>query len=82
MQLNELAKNPKLVIGVKQTTKVLMSHQAVVVFVAKDAEQHVVRRVIQLATDQEVDIVFVESMKELGKACNIDVGAATAVIEK
>nr|WP_204663741.1 ribosomal L7Ae/L30e/S12e/Gadd45 family protein [Fusibacter tunisiensis] len=77
-----MAKNPKLVIGVKQTTKVLMSHQAVVVFVAKDAEQHVVRRVIQLATDQEVDIVFVESMKELGKACNIDVGAATAVIEK
>lgn len=82
MQLKELAKNPKLVVGVKQTTKILGNNQAYVVLVARDAEQHVVRRVIQLATEKGVDIVFVDTMKELGKACNIDVGAATAVIEK
>ncbi|GAU79696.1 ribosomal L7Ae/L30e/S12e/Gadd45 family protein [Fusibacter sp. 3D3] len=82
MQINELSNNPKLVIGVKQTTKILTSGHAKVVFIAKDAEQHVVRRIIQLATEQEVEIIFVETMKELGRACNIDVGAATAVIEK
>lgn len=82
MQLSELAKNPKLVVGVKQTTKVLMNNHADLIFVAKDAEQHVIRRIIQLATEKSVEIVFVESMKDLGKACNIDVGAATAVIEK
>lgn len=82
MQLSELAKNPKLAVGVKQTTKVLMNNQAGLIFVAKDAEQHVIRRIIQLATEKSVEIVFVESMKDLGKACNIDVGAATAVIEK
>jgi len=82
MQISELSNNPKLVIGVKQTTKVLTSGQAKVIFVAKDAEQHVVRRIIQLATEHEVEIIFVDTMKELGRACNIDVGAATAVIEK
>jgi large subunit ribosomal protein L7A len=82
MQLKELAKNPKLVVGVKQTTKILGNNRAYLVFVARDAEQHVVRRVVQLATENGVDIIFVDTMKELGKACNIDVGAATAVIEK
>ncbi len=82
MQVNELSNNPKLFIGVKQTTKVLSNNQAKVVFIAKDAEQHVVRRIIQLATEKNVEIIFIETMKELGRACNIDVGAATAVIEK
>ncbi|MBF4695853.1 ribosomal L7Ae/L30e/S12e/Gadd45 family protein [Fusibacter ferrireducens] len=82
MQINELSNNPKLVIGVKQTTKVLASGHAELVFIAKDAEQHVVRRIIQLATEQEIEIIFIDTMKELGRACNIDVGAATAVIEK
>ncbi len=82
MQLNTLTNNPKLIIGVKQTTKVLQSDKAFLVFVAKDAEQHVVRRIIELANEKQVQIIFVETMKELGKACNIDVGAATAVIEK
>lgn len=82
MQINELSNNPKLIIGVKQTTKVLAGGHAKLIFIAKDAEQHVVRRIIQLATEQGVEIIFVETMKELGRACNIDVGAATAVIEK
>ncbi len=82
MQINELSNNPKLIIGVKQTTKVLTGGHAKVIFIAKDAEQHVVRRIIQLATEQGVEIIFVETMKALGRACNIDVGAATAVIEK
>lgn len=82
MQINELSNNPKLIIGVKQTTKVLINGHAKLIFIAKDAEQHVVRRIIQLATEQGVEIIFVETMKELGRACNIDVGAATAVIEK
>lgn len=82
MQLNTLSNNPKLVIGVKQVTKVLLSDKAFLVLVAKDAEQHVTRRVVELANEKNVQIVFVDTMKELGRACNIDVGAATAVIEK
>ena len=42
----------------------------------------VVNPVIEIAKKKSVEIVYVESMKVLGRACNIDVGAATAVIEK
>ncbi|MBS7528698.1 ribosomal L7Ae/L30e/S12e/Gadd45 family protein [Fusibacter paucivorans] len=82
MQLEELTNNPKLVVGVKQTTKCLTGDRARLVLIAKDAEQHVVRHILELCETKSVEIVFVDSMKTLGKACNIDVGAATAVIEK
>jgi len=82
MQLKDLSNNPKLVVGVKQTTKIISNDLAKVVFVAKDAEQHVVRQILKLCLDKNIEIVYFNSMKELGKVCNIDVGAATAVIEK
>lgn len=82
MQLNKLSEHPKLVIGVKQTTKILINDRAAVVFVAKDAEQHVTRRIIQIAEEKGVELIYVDTMKALGSACKIDVGAATAVIEK
>lgn len=82
MQLEELSKNPKLNVGVKQTTKCLANDLAKLVFIAKDAEQHVVRHILELCETRDVEIIFIDTMKELGKACNIDVGAATAVIEK
>jgi large subunit ribosomal protein L7A len=34
----------------------------------------------ELAEERAVELEYVDSMKELGLACNIDVGAATAVI--
>lgn len=81
MSLEQLTNAPKKIIGVKQATKSLKSNKAKVLFIAKDAEQHVVREILQLADDHGVEVVYVQTMKELGKACEIDVGAATAVIE-
>jgi large subunit ribosomal protein L7A len=51
-------------------------------FIAKDAEQYVVRSIVLLAEEKQVPIIYIEDMLTLGKACNIDVGAATAVIVK
>lgn len=82
MQLSELGNNPKLKIGVKQTTKALLENRAEVVFISKDAEQHVLRRILLLAEEKEVEVIKIDTMKELGRACQIDVGAATAVIVK
>lgn len=82
MQLSDLANNPKVKIGVKQTIKALSRKSAICVFIAEDAEQHVTRHVIDLATRADVEVIYVTYKKDLGKACNIDVGAATAVIEK
>lgn len=69
-------------VGIKQASRAIMDNRAKALYIAKDAEQHVTRRIIELAGENNVQIVFVDSMKELGKACKIDVGAATAVVLK
>jgi len=69
-------------VGVKQSTKAMRENNVLRLYVAKDVEQHVVRSLIKLARDKEIEIVYVNSMFELGKLCKIDVGAATAVIVK
>ena len=82
MQLNDLAKHSKINVGVKQSTKAIKANRALAVFIAEDADKLLIQKVIDLAAESMVEIVYVNSMKELGRACNIDVGAATAVIEK
>ncbi len=72
----------KLKIGAKQALKALNNDVAFAVYVARDAEEHVTRQLIELATEKNIEIIYVETMKQLGRACKIDVGAATAVIVK
>ena len=71
-----------LKIGVKQSSKAITEGRALKVFVAKNAEQHVTRHIIDLAEAAGIDVEFVDNMRTLGHACRIDVGAATAVITK
>lgn len=82
MQLSDLAKHSKINVGIKQSIKSLSLDRALSLFVAEDADQVMIQKVVELANLKEVEVVYVKTMKELGRACNIDVGAATAVIEK
>ena len=72
----------QILVGVKQATRAIAEGKAYKVYIARDAEQHVTRRIVELASVHSVEIEYVNTMKELGSACNIDVGAATAVIIK
>lgn len=81
MQILELAKHSKISVGIKQSMKAIEAGHATVVYIANDADECIVNQVVQLALEKSVKIVRVETMKELGRACKIDVGAATAVIE-
>lgn len=67
-------------IGKNQTTKLLQQEAAVLVLLAKDAETRVTQPVLKLAEGKGVPVVWIDSMKELGKACGIEVGAAMAAI--
>ena len=78
----EINDSDSLKVGIKQASKALMGNRVKARYIAKDAEQHVTRRIMELADENNVPIIMVESMKELGKACKIDVGAATAVVLK
>jgi len=80
MSLERLKAARKKTIGTKQTAKALEKGRTRVVYVARDAEEHVTREVIRLAREQGLELVIVDSMMALGKACGIEVGAAAAAI--
>ncbi|MEW9124474.1 MAG: ribosomal L7Ae/L30e/S12e/Gadd45 family protein [Thermotaleaceae bacterium] len=79
---DELKKQNKLIIGSKQGLKAIKENRAQTLFIAKDAERHVTRNIEEAGKEMQVQTVYVDSMKKLGKACGIEVGAAVAVILK
>ncbi|WP_411345099.1 ribosomal L7Ae/L30e/S12e/Gadd45 family protein [Paenibacillus sp. WLX1005] len=72
----------RIKIGTKQTMRMVELGQAEEVYVAQDAEQHLITRIVQLCNKHSVKVTYVETMKELGNACGIEVGSAMAVILK
>ncbi|MPN57235.1 Ribosome-associated protein L7Ae-like protein [bioreactor metagenome] len=70
------------VVGTKQVQKALAAGTLQRVYIAEDVDPHIRAR---LAADCEragVAVVSVVSMKHLGKACSIEVGAACAGLFK
>ncbi len=67
-------------VGTNQTAKAISRGAAQVVFVAKDADRRVVQDVVTAAAARGVEVVEVDSMRDLGRACGIAVGAASAAI--
>ncbi|SFB09260.1 ribosomal L7Ae/L30e/S12e/Gadd45 family protein [Selenomonas ruminantium] len=78
----EALKTAKRVIGIKQVAKAVKREAATEVFIADDADAKVVEHLETLCTEQNVPVSRVSSMKELGTACNIEVGAAAAAAIK
>jgi large subunit ribosomal protein L7A len=78
----ENLRNSKKTIGVKQTAKAIENGLAKTVFIAEDAEESVVASLKNLCRQKEIEIVNVENMKQLGKACGIEVGAAAVGLLK
>ncbi|HEX7055700.1 MAG TPA: ribosomal L7Ae/L30e/S12e/Gadd45 family protein [Bacilli bacterium] len=72
----------KVIIGTKQTTKAVEHGNAFEVYVASDADPKITFKITQLCKKMGVKVVFVDTMKQLGKACGIEVGAAMAAVVK
>ena len=77
--LDELKSNKK-VVGFKEVTRELNEGNVSLVYLAEDVEEDLKEEVKNLCQDNEVEIFYVESMEVLGKACEIDVNAATAAL--
>lgn len=73
-------KDTNKVVGTKQTLKWLERENVKIVFVAKDADDRVTSQVVELAKAKKVEIVYIDSMHELGKECNVEVKTAVAAI--
>lgn len=77
--LDETLKNSRhKTVGVKQTQRALEKGIVRQVFIAKDAEQHVLRTIIETCRTGGIEMVEIPTMIDLGKACGIEVGAAVA----
>lgn len=69
-------------VGIKQTTKAVAVGKAKTVFIARDADTKVIDNLINQCNENMLEVVYVDSMKNLGKACGIEIGAAAAAILK
>ena len=68
------------VVGVKQTLKALKNGQGKVLYIAKDADSNITEPILKLAKVNSLQIIFVDTMKELGNLCDIDVASAAALL--
>jgi len=80
MPLERLKAARKKTIGTKQTQKAVEKGTARIVYLAKDADVHVTKPLLKLCEEKAVEVVMVESMAILGKACGIEVSSASAAI--
>nr|WP_238358045.1 ribosomal L7Ae/L30e/S12e/Gadd45 family protein [Cohnella zeiphila] len=67
-------------VGTKQTAKTVEQGNARMVYVAQDADSRLVGRILQLCKQRGVPVTFVDTMRNLGKSCGIDVGTAAAAV--
>ena len=79
--LSELKNSPR-VVGVKQLRKAVGRDEIRRVFLADDADPAVTEPVEALALERGIPVTRVASMKELGRACGIAVGASAAGLLK
>lgn len=73
--LEEL-KDAQRVVGVKQVRRTLCAREAKKLFVARDADPALTGPLTELAREQGLAVEEAPTMKALGQACGIAVGAA------
>lgn len=82
MSYEKVKQAKHLSIGLKQTLKAIELDQAHEIIIAKDADKRLTSKLVYFGKDKNVSITYVDSMKQLGKACGIEVGAAAVALLK
>ena len=73
---------PNKVVGAKQAKRALRDGRAARLYIAVDADPRLLQPLVQEAVNRQVPVSQVPTMKDLGAACGIAVGAAVAVLVK
>ena len=79
MTLETLMKT-RHVTGIKQVTKAVQKGTAKCVFLASDADQSVTASLKEACSANHIEVVDNVTLKELGRACSIEVGASAAAV--
>jgi len=64
----------------KQTMKAIALDIAEEVFVAQDADPLMAARIVEACGQRGIKLTQVATMRDLGRTCGIEVGAATAAL--
>ncbi|MDS0526805.1 ribosomal L7Ae/L30e/S12e/Gadd45 family protein [Clostridium sp. SHJSY1] len=70
----------KKVIGIKQCSKFINSGEGHILYIAKDVDENLIAPLIVLATNKNIKVEYVDTMKELGKLCGIEVKSSAALM--
>ena len=78
----ESLKTANKVVGLKQSKKTVAKGLAKKVFIAEDAQPWIIGELLELCEKNLIEIEKIPTMKELGKACSVEVPTACAVLLK
>lgn len=76
----ESLKHRNKVVGIKETENAVRAGIADIVYVAEDADFHVVQPLRELCAESGVRLETVSTRRELAKACGVDVPTAAAAV--
>lgn len=72
----------KIVIGKRQTLRALLRDEAEVIYLSKDADLHVTKQIMDVCKEKNIEIIYFDTMKELGASVGVFVNAAAAAVLK
>jgi len=78
----EMLSSKPYVVGLKQAKKAIRENKAEAIITAVDADPAVLKPVLEMAGEKGIEVVKEKTMRELGSACKIEVGAAVVAILK
>jgi large subunit ribosomal protein L7A len=80
MSYEKVFQAKSIVVGTKQTARAIKNNNISEVIIAMDADPRLTSKIASLAKETNIPVVYVDSMKKLGKTCGINVGAAVVAI--
>ena len=78
----EKLKNAAKVVGTRRLLRAIQNGEIEEAYVARDADLFILRQVREACRTAGVRMVEVDTMKELGQACGVEVKTASAGIRK
>jgi large subunit ribosomal protein L7A len=80
MSYEKVFQAKSITVGTKQTVRAIKSEAVSDIVVAMDADPRLTLKIVLIANETNIPVTYVDSMKKLGKACGIKVGAAVVAI--
>lgn len=78
--MEELRNAAKKAVGSKAVLRALKAGEAVKVYIAADTDTFLYQKVVRAVEEAGLRPVRVESGKELGKCCGLEIGCAAAAL--